>query len=397
MHFKTLRVFCDVVRQRSFSRAADDNHISQSAASQMVSQLEDSLGVKLIDRSKRPFVLTPEGDFFYRGCRGVVQQYASLQEKVRSLHEEVVGRVRVSSIYSIGLSHLNQYIQRFLQDYPKANVRLEYQHPDKVYQAIDRDTADLGLVSYPRSSRTIEAVAWREEPMVFVCSPRHHLAGQSEIELEALAGERMVNFDRDLTIRREIDRVLHQRRVDVEVVMEFDNIETIKRAIEVDLGVGLLPAPTVHREVAAGSLVAIPFSTNDLVRPIGIIHRRGRELNATAQRFVAMLQSMDLTSHGEPFATQPRDENSQDTNHNTTGGPHHAKANGQRSRTAPPWVTWHKGSTTCSKTSSFPTSNGKVFTIRRMSTTLVAWVSWPTSAASTTTRSSSTPTKCCAR
>ncbi len=293
MHLKTLKVFCDVARRRSFSQAADENGISQPSASQMVHQLEDHLGVKLIDRSKRPFVLTPEGAVYYEGCRGVVEKYLALEDKVRTLHEEVAGRVRVASIYSIGLHHMNRYIQDFLTNYPKANVRLEYLHPHRVLESVERDTADFGLVSYARSTRTIEAVMWREEPLVLACSPDHPLASEPEVGLEQLCGQRMISFDRDLTIRREIDRELHQRDVEVEVVMEFDNIETIKRAIEINAGIGLLPAPTVLREAEAGTLRSIPLNDERLVRPIGIVFRRGKELSSTAVRFLDMLKEQD--------------------------------------------------------------------------------------------------------
>src|SRR5690606_7622379 len=241
----------DLVRRRSFSRAAGENSISQSAASQMVQHLEERLGVKLIDRSKRPFVLTPEGEVFYDGCRALIERYAALEERVRSLHQEVDGRVTVASIYSIGLHSMNQTIQKFLGRYPRANVRLEYHHPDRVYEYVEQDIADLGLVSYPRASRTIEALIWREEPMVLVCAPGHPLAGKKRVALSELHGHKMVSFDRGLTIRREVDRALHQHRAEVRVVMEFDNIETIKRAIEIDAGVGLLPLPTVRTETRA--------------------------------------------------------------------------------------------------------------------------------------------------
>jgi DNA-binding transcriptional LysR family regulator len=290
LHLKSLKIFCDVVRQRSFSRAADENDISQSGASQVVHQLEEGLGVKLIDRSKRPFVLTPEGEVYYEGCRGVVERYSALEDKVRTLHQEVVGRVRVASIYSVGLHHMNRYLQEFLTQYPKANVRLEYLHPDRVYQSVEDDVADIGLISYPKSSRTLQAILWREEPMVLVCAPGHPLARRRSVALTELHGEKIIGFDHDLTIRGEIDRALNAHRVEVRVVMEFDNIETIKRAIEIDAGIGLLPEPTVLREVQARSLVAVPLDTDELVRPLGIIHRRGRELSSTAQRFIELLQ-----------------------------------------------------------------------------------------------------------
>ena len=291
MHLKSLKVYCDIVRHRSFSRAAEENEISQSGASQVVHQLEQRLGVKLIDRSKRPFVLTPEGEVYYDGCRGLVDRYQALEDKIRTLHEEVVGRVRVASIYSVGLHHMSRYVQDFLSRYPKANVRLEYLHPHRVCEAVENDKADLGLISYPRSSRTLCAIEWRDEPMVLVCAPTHRLAGRKQLSLEELSGERMIGFDEGLTIRHEIDRVLSAHGAEVQVVMEFDNIETIKRAIEIDAGVSLLPEPTVIRELAAGTLATVPLDTDQLVRPLGIIHRRGKELNSTTRRFIELLKA----------------------------------------------------------------------------------------------------------
>jgi DNA-binding transcriptional LysR family regulator len=290
MHIKSLKVYCDIVRHRSFSRAAEENDISQSGASQVVHQLEHRLGVKLIDRSKRPFVLTPEGEIYYDGCRSLVERYHALEDKIRTLHEEVIGRVRVASIYSVGLHHMSRYVQDFLSKYPKANVRLEYLHPHRVYDAVENDKADLGLVSYPRASRTLCAIEWRDEPMVLVCAPTHRLATRPMISFSELESERLVGFDEDLTIRHEIDRVLALHGVEPNVVMEFDNIETIKRAIEIDAGVGLLPEPTVIHEVAAGTLSAVRLETDELVRPLGIIHRRGKELSTTARRFIDLLQ-----------------------------------------------------------------------------------------------------------
>jgi DNA-binding transcriptional LysR family regulator len=293
MHLKSLKIFCDVVSRRSFSRAAQDNSISQSGASQVVHQLEERLGVKLIDRSKRPLRLTAEGEVYYEGCRKLVQRYFALEEEVRTLHSEVSGRVHVASIYSVGLHHMDIYLKHFLTRYPKANVRLEYLHPHRVYEAITTDQADLGLVSYPKSTRHVEATPWFEEPMVLVCAPGHRLAGERRVPIESLEGVKMVGFDRDLTIRREIDRVLNQHHVDVDMVMEFDNIETIKRAVEIDAGVALLPAPAVASRADQGTLSVVLIDNDELVRPLGLIQRRGKELGVTARRFVELLLQSD--------------------------------------------------------------------------------------------------------
>lgn len=286
VQLKGLKVFCDVVRLRSFSRGAGENAISQSGASQLVQQLEEGLGVKLIDRSKRPFVLTPEGEIYYDGCRGIVDRYFAIEDQVRTLHEEVAGRVRVASIYSVGLHHMNRCLQAFLFQHPRANVRLEYLHPDRVYQSVEEDAADIGLVSYPKSSRTIRALAWREEPMMLVCAPGNPLAARSVISLRDLDGVTMVGFDGNLTIRREIDRVLTLHGANVNVVMEFDNIETLKRAVEIDAGVSILPLVTVKNEVANGTLKALGIIGKPLVRPLGILVHRQKAQMPAVLRFI---------------------------------------------------------------------------------------------------------------
>ncbi len=300
---RALKVFCDVVGRRSFSLGAAENGISQSGASQMVNHLEEHLGVRLIDRSKRPFVLTPEGGVFYEGCRRLVEQYYALEDNVRTMHQDVEGLVRVASIYSVGLSHIDRIRRTFLERFPRAKVQLEYHHPNRIYDLVRNDQADLGLVSFPQKSRTIEVFPWREEPMVVACAPEHPLAGRASVEMQDLHRVEMVGLNPDLRIRRRIDKALEAAGVAPQVTLQFDNIESIKRAVEINAGISLLPAPTVEREVAAGALVAIPINGNKLVRPLGIIRRHGRELGGTARRFFEMLQE-DAGPHSANDRTQ---------------------------------------------------------------------------------------------
>jgi len=300
MNLKSLKVFCDIVARRSFSRAAEDNRMSQSGASQVVSHLEQHLGVQLIRRSKRPLVPTREGQVFFEGCKKLIARYEALEDEVRTLHHEVAGQVRVAAIYSVGLHHMNRYLKEFIGRYPKANVRLEYLHPERVLECVENGQADIGLVSYPRGTRGIQAEPWRKEPMVLVCAAESPFASRYEVDIAELDGCPMVGFDPDLVIRHEIDRVFASHGVEPKMAMEFDNIETIKRAVEIDAGVALLPEPTVGREVAAGTLAAIPISgdgAGDLVRPLGIIHARGKPMAATVRLFVEMLHGHSDDQH----------------------------------------------------------------------------------------------------
>jgi DNA-binding transcriptional LysR family regulator len=299
MNIETLRVFCDVVQNQSFSRGAKINDVSQSAATQSVHRVEEHFGVQLVDRSKRPFVLTPEGQTCFDGFREVLELYDSVESRVRSLRKEIGGLVRVGAIYSVGLHDMRRCMQDFMRQYPKAKVRLEYLRPNKIYDAVLDGEIDLGIVSYPAGSPDLNVVPLRSERMVVVCSPGHPLAGHEAVTAEQLQGMDMIAFDRDLSIRKEIDRHLRQRSVAVNVAMEFDNIETIKQAVEIGAGIAILPEPTIRDNVRAGTLIGIRLIAPELYRPLGIIHRHRRTFTPTAAKFVEMLQHVQSQQTGD--------------------------------------------------------------------------------------------------
>jgi DNA-binding transcriptional LysR family regulator len=292
MHVRSLKVFCDVVNCRSFSAGASENGMSQSGASQIVHQIESSLGVQLIDRSKRPIALTPEGEVYYDGCRKLVQRYLALQDEVRSLHQDVAGRVHVASIYSVGLSYARELTEGFRERFPNARVHIEYDHPDRVYELVAEERVDLGLVSYARATHAIKVIEWREEPMWLVCAAGHPLAAAGRVRLEELNGLTVVGFDPDLRIRRGIDRKLAEHGVALRVEGVFDNVDTIKRAIMVNGSASFLPVASVERERRSGDLVAVHVEGLELKRPLGIIYHRRSGLGTMARRFVQFLGSV---------------------------------------------------------------------------------------------------------
>lgn len=289
MQLESLRLFCDVVRLHSFSRAAEANSVSQSAASQSIQQIEEHLSVALIDRTKRPFVVTPEGEAFYDACRALLDGWEKAKADIGAVKARVDGTVRVAAIYSVGLHDVSRHMQRFMSLYPEARVELECLHPHKVVEAVAADQADVGIMSYPPADRALSVVPLRQEPMAFVAHPSHPLARRRVVLPAQLNGEPFVAFDRGLTIRKAIDRALRQQNVRVDIRMEFDNIETIKQAIMIKAGVSILPRHTVQMEAGVRSLVVIPLGIPDLFRPVGIIHRRQKPLTPTANRFVQHL------------------------------------------------------------------------------------------------------------
>ncbi len=299
MHVETLNIFCDVVRHQSFSRGAIANSVSQSAASQAVRQLEKHLGAQLIDRSKRPWRLTAEGKIFFQGCQEIVERYHELEGTVRRRQTPSGHTVRLAAIYSVSLQHLSQYVDQFRALVPGAGVDLDYMHPDEVCARVLNDQSDLGLMSFVTTGRDLTAIPWRSQLMTVACPPTHRFApgavDEGGVWPTELAGERFVAFDRELPARRAIDRFLRRHGVEVDIAAEFDNIETIKQAVEEGAGIAILPEPTLRREVQRGTLVEIRLLRRvgepPLVRPLSIVHRRKRRLNPAVTEFIKLLQA----------------------------------------------------------------------------------------------------------
>lgn len=289
MSFDHLRLFRDIAQTRSLSRAASMNGVSQPAASQHIHELESRLGVSLLDRSTRPFALTSAGKLYAELCRDVLRRHEEFEVAIETLKNQVEGAVRVASIYSVGLTEMSDLKEEFARRCPGARIEVEYLRPEKVYDAVQTDAADIGLVSFPQTTRELVVRPWREERMVVAAAPSHPLARKSVLRMADLQGADFVCFDEDLTIRHEIDRFLRDNAVEVNRTMHFDNIQMIEQAVSLGAGVSILPERTLRAEIALGRLVAVPMEA-ELVRPLGIVHRRRKKLHLAAQRFLELLE-----------------------------------------------------------------------------------------------------------
>jgi DNA-binding transcriptional LysR family regulator len=288
-----LKLFKEIAANRSMSKGAAACAVSQSAASQHVQEVERRFGVVLFDRTKRPLELTAAGRLYADYCRDALRLEEEFTHALETLKGAVEGTVRVASIYSIGLSEMTRLREEFSARYPTAHLEVEYVRPEKVYEAVLRDTADLGLVSYPQSSREIAAISWRDEEMQVAMPPGHPLASRDEIFPADLSGQDYIGFDEDLMIRRELDRFLRAQGIEVRLVMHFDNIQMIKEAVALGPGLSILPARTMRAEIAQGRLIAVKLHAPGLVRPVGIVHRRRKKTSRAAQAFLELVLDPD--------------------------------------------------------------------------------------------------------
>jgi DNA-binding transcriptional LysR family regulator len=287
--FEDCKLFRDVAHSRSLSRAAVLNGISQSAATQHIQELERRLAVQLLDRSTRPLGLTAAGRLYTELCRDVLRCEEEFIAALDGVKTQAEGTVRVASIYSIGLSEMHSLREGFARLCPGAQLHVEYLRPAKVYEAILEDQADLGFISYPEHRRDLTVVPWREERMTVALYPTHPFASRQALSPEDQKGEHFIAFDEEVIIRRELDRFFREHSVEIKVVAQFDNIQSIKEAVMLGSGISILPERTMQAEIEQGRLVSVPLHAPELVRPTGIIHRKKKKLTRAALEFLSLI------------------------------------------------------------------------------------------------------------
>jgi len=285
-----LKVFCDLSETKSFTKAAQINKVTQSAVSQTVSALERLFKSLLIERSKKNFRLTPEGEVLYDYSKKILQSYGGLQSKLQEIQGVLSGNIHVATVYSIGLYDLPPCIKKFLQDCPTVNVHVEYRRANEVYDDVLSNIVDLGLVAYPAPDSKLEIVPLRKDALFLACHPQHPLAKLKTIKLKAINGQKFINFEKDIPTRKALDKMFKDHGVAVNNVMEFDNVETVKRAVEIDSGVAILPEETIRGELANKTIAAVRLE-GKFFRELAIIYKKGKVLSPAMKQFIELLKT----------------------------------------------------------------------------------------------------------
>ena len=290
MNLESANIFCDLVELKNFSRTAEIHNISQSAVSQQLAQLEMFHKTQFINRKKRPLELTASGQIFYKACKDLLERYNQLNSELAALGK-MKCRINLASIFSIGMHTLQPYIRKFIKVYPDINLSIEYLDAKDIFDQLLKGNVDIGVVALPKQDRNVRVYPFENEPLVLVCSPGHSFAALDGIDIHRLQGEKFIAFSQDVPTRHHIDSILKRYGVSVQIMMEFDNIETIKRAIEIKSGVGILPLPSVQTEVSSGALNVIEFSNEHFYRPTGIIIQKGHPLNKAGHYLLELMQN----------------------------------------------------------------------------------------------------------
>lgn len=295
MHIETLKIFRDLVDLQSFSLAAERNFITQSAVSQQIKTLEDKFKRRLLERvrGRREVKLTPAGEVFYREAERVLDAYDQLNESLRGLVGKVGGTVKVATVYSVGLHEMPAKVGEFMSKFSAAKIDLEYSRTTKVVRDVMNGTVELGILAFPEPKRGLTLRDMPPNKLVLICKPDHKFAAKKSIKTKELNGHDFVLFERDTPTRKATDKILKAKGVEVTKIAEFDNIETIKRAVEVGFGIAIVPEPAITDEKRTGRLTVMRLSEKEWVRPVGVIHRSDHSLSLAAKKFVELLEAAD--------------------------------------------------------------------------------------------------------
>jgi DNA-binding transcriptional LysR family regulator len=290
MHIQNFKTFCDLVETKSFSKAARLNEVTQSAVSQQLKAMEAHYDMLIIDRNQKKFRLTPQGTALYSTFKEILDLYEKLNCEIQEMRNIVSGTIQISTVNSIGLHELPPYLKSFIKEFPSVNARVEYRRANLVYDDVLHGNADLGLVAFPPPHKELTIIPFANDELIIAMSPEHHLTKKRSIAMDDLKGIEFIAFERDIPTRKATDEILANAGVEVSVVMEFDNVETVKRAIEINAGVAILPASTVVTESERNQLVIYKLEGGIHNRPLAVIHKKNRILTPALRSFVELMQ-----------------------------------------------------------------------------------------------------------
>jgi DNA-binding transcriptional LysR family regulator len=293
MHIETFQVFCDLVETTSFSEAAARNGISQSAVSQQIRALEERFKVTLLERGRRNFSVTPEGEVFLKAAQSILEAYHSIEQDLGTMRDVVAGPLIIATVYSIGFHELPPYLEIFRARFPEVDLQVHYRRSNQVYADVSENLADLGLVAYPQERKGVEIEpAWKDK-LVVICPPNHPLAKRETIDLKAIDGQRFISFEPDLPTRKAIDGMFTQAGISVKEVVEFDNIETVKRGVLIENAISIVPSESVRSEVKSGTLAQITINGKFVWRPLGIVRRRTKAITPAMREMIQILKQKE--------------------------------------------------------------------------------------------------------
>ena len=292
MEIRQLRAFVAIAEAGTFTAGAKRVHVTQAAISMQIRQLETELGARLFVRAPRRVVLTEAGEHLLHRARHILREHDAAQDEIAELAGAERGRLRIGSASAMVLTDpLPKILKELRRQHPRAEVSVTSGTSEFLVAQILGGELDLAFVSLPVEARGIQTERLNEDQLVAIASSRHRLAKQKAVSAYTLAGEKLILGERGGNTRRLIDQFFAQAGVALTVSMELSRQQAIKRMVEEDMGVGIVPLQSVIEDVEKGRLVRWWIEGAQINWELGVARLSGGYESPIMQAFLRVVRA----------------------------------------------------------------------------------------------------------
>ncbi len=304
MTLRQLLVFEAVARHLSFTRAAEELHLSQPAVSMQIKQFEEGAGLPLFEHLGRQIGLTEAGEEMYLCARAVAQQIAETRERLEAMRGVRRGRLRIA-VASTANSFATDLIATFSRRVERLEVSLDVTNREGLLRDLENNDTDLVIMGKPPEGLDLVAEPFMDNPLVVIAAPDHPLVSRQPLTLEDLRGETFVMREPESGTRTAMERFFAGRGVRLRTGMEMRSNEAVQQAVQAGLGLGIVSVHTLALELETGRLVILDVEAFPIMRQWYIVHRSGKRLSPVAQAFRAFVLEEAVRHWKIPGARSP--------------------------------------------------------------------------------------------
>ena len=303
---RQLQVFESVARHLSFTRAAEELHLTQPAVSMQVKQLESMVDIALFEQLGKKVHLTEAGRTMVKHSRKMMAQLNEIEKDINGLRGVDGGQLKICIASTVNY-FATRLLSRFCDVYKSVGISLDVINREELIKRLEANQPDLVLMGQPPEELDVVAKAFMENPLIIIANPQHKLCGKKNIPLSAMANEVFVMREPGSGTRTAMKRVFRQYEVEPKFGVQLSSNETVKQSVEAGLGLAVVSAHTVDLELNAGRLVSLEVEHFPIMRKWCVAYRRGKKLSATAQIFLDFVLSeggIQQESHNRSKATK---------------------------------------------------------------------------------------------
>lgn len=281
---RQLQVFASVAKHLSYTRAAEELHLTQPAVSMQIKQLEKSIGLKLFEQIGKKIYLTEAGSVVLEHALSITSKLQSIEHDLEQLKGIEGGRLTVCIASTVNY-FATRLISRFSQAYPSVQISLDVTNRHDLLKRLEINEPDLVLMGRPPGSADLISTAFMDNPLVIIANPHHPLANETKIPIERLSNETFVLREQGSGTRAAMESMFDKYNIKPNTSTQLSGNESIKQAVEAGLGLALVSFHTVDLELKANRLTTLDVDHFPILKKWHIGHRSGKQLSATAQAF----------------------------------------------------------------------------------------------------------------